>query len=66
MVDFTSSGIPGCSVVDSFSDARQRLDDVREDHDFGYESVRGYLELGGNRYLTELNQIGRASCRERV
>ena len=56
MVDFTSSGIPGCSVVDSFSDARQRLDDVREDHDFGYESVRGYLELGGNRYLAGIDQ----------
>ena len=45
MVDFTRSGIPGFSVTDSFADVKQRLDDVREDHDFGYESVRGYLEL---------------------
>lgn len=56
MVDFMRSGIPGFSVTDSFADARQRLDDVREDHDFGYESVRGYLELGGNRYLAGIDQ----------
>ena len=46
-MNFTKSGIPGISVTDSFADVKQRLDDVREDHDFGYESVRGYLELGG-------------------
>ena len=45
MVDFTSSGIPGCSVVDSFSDVKRRLDDVCGHNDFGFESVRGYLEL---------------------
>ncbi len=56
MVDFTRSGIPGFSVTDSFADVKQRLDDVREDHDFGYESVRGYLELGGNRYLAGIDQ----------
>ena len=56
MVDFTRSGIPGCSVTDSFADVKQRLDDVREDHDFGFESVRGYLELGGNRYLAGIDQ----------
>ena len=56
MVDFTRSGIPGFSVTDSFADVKQRLDDVREDHDFGFESVRGYLELGGNRYLAGIDQ----------
>ena len=55
-MDFTRSGIPGFSVTDSFADVKQRLDDVREDHDFGYESVRGYLELGGNRYLAGIDQ----------
>lgn len=44
-MDFTKSGIPGFSVTDSFADVKQRLDDVHEHNDFGYESVRGYLEL---------------------
>jgi len=56
MVDFTRSGIPGFSVTDSFADVKQRLDDVHEHNDFGYESVRGYLELGGNRYLAGIDQ----------
>ena len=55
-MDFTKSGIPGCSVTDSFADVKQRLDDVREDHDFGFESVMGYLELGGKRYLMGATQ----------
>ena len=55
-MDFTKSGIPGCSVVDSFSDVKQRLDDMREDHDFGFESVMGYLELDGKRYLMGATQ----------
>ena len=56
MVDFTKFGIPGFSVVDSFADVKQRLDDVRERNDFGFESVRGALELGGNRYLIGVDQ----------
>lgn len=56
MVDFTSSGIPGCSVVDSFSDVKQRLDDVCGHNDFGFESVRGYLELEGKRYFMGVDQ----------
>ena len=56
MVDFTRSGIPGFSVTDSFADVKQRLDDVHEHNDFGFESVRGYLELGGNRYLAGIDQ----------
>ena len=56
MVNFTKSGIPGFSVTDSFANVRQRLDDVREHNDFGFESVRGYLELGGNRYLAGIDQ----------
>lgn len=56
MVDFTRSGIPGFSVTDSFADVKQRLDIVREDHDFGFESVMGYLELGGKRYLMGATQ----------
>ena len=56
MVDFTRSGIPGFSVVDSFAGVKQRLDDVRGHNDFGFESVRGYLELGGNRYLAGIDQ----------
>ena len=55
-MDFTKSGIPGFSVSDSFADVKQRLDDVREDHDFGFESVMGYLELGGKRYLMGATQ----------
>ena len=55
-MDFTKSGIPGISVTDSFADVKQRLDIVREDHDFGFESVMGYLELGGNRYLMGATQ----------
>ena len=55
-MDFTKSGIPGCSVTDSFADVKQRLDIVREDHDFGFESVMGYLELGGKRYLMGATQ----------
>ena len=55
-MNFTKSGIPGCSVTDSFADVKQRLDDVREHNDFGFESVRGYLELGGKRYLMGVDQ----------
>ena len=55
-MDFTKSGIPGFSVTDSFADVKQRLDDVHEHNDFGFESVRGYLELGGNRYLAGIDQ----------
>ena len=56
MVDFTRSGIPGFSVTDSFADVKQRLDDVHEHNDFGFESVMGYLELDGNRYLMGATQ----------
>ena len=56
MVDFTRSGIPGFSVTDSFSDVKQRLDIVRAGNDFGFESVRGYLELDGKRYLMGVTQ----------
>ena len=56
MVDFTRSGIPGFSVTDSFADVKQRLDDVCEDHDFGFESVMGYLELDNKRYLMGATQ----------
>ena len=55
-MNFTKSGIPGFSVTDSFADVRQRLDDVREHNDFGFESVRGALELGGKRYLMGATQ----------
>ena len=55
-MDFTKSGIPGISVTDSFANVKQRLDIVREDHDFGFESVMGYLELGGKRYLMGATQ----------
>lgn len=55
-MDFTKSGIPGVSVTDPFADVKQRLDDVREHHDFGFESVRGALELGGKRYLMGVDQ----------
>ena len=55
-MDFTKSGIPGISVTDSFADVKQRLGIVREDHDFGFESVMGYLELGGKRYLMGATQ----------
>ena len=55
-MDFTKSGIPGFSVTDSFADVKQRLDDVRERNDFGFESVRGALELGGNRYPIGVDQ----------
>lgn len=55
-MDFTKSGIPGCSVADSFADVKQRLDDVREHHDFGFESVMGYLPLDGKRYLMGVDQ----------
>lgn len=55
-MDFTKSGIPGISVTDSFADVKQRLDDVRENHDFGFESVMGYLELEGKRYLMGVTQ----------
>ena len=56
MMDFTRSGIPGFSVTDSFAYVKQRLDDVRERNDFGFESVRGALELGGNRYPIGVDQ----------
>ena len=56
MVDFMRSGIPGFSVTDSFSDVKQRLDIVRAGNDFGFESVRGYLELDGKRYLMGVTQ----------
>ena len=55
-MNFTRSGIPGCSVTDSFADVKQRLDDVREHNDFGFESVRGYLELEGERYFMGVDQ----------
>ena len=55
-MDFTKSGIPGISVTDSFADVKQRLDDVREHNDFGFESVMGYLELDGKRYLMGATQ----------
>lgn len=55
-MDFTKSGIPGCSVTDSFADVKQRLDDVHEHNNFGFESVRGVLELGGKRYLIGVDQ----------
>lgn len=55
-MDFTKSGIPGFSVMDSFSDVKQRLDIVRAGNDFGFESVRGYLELDGKRYLMGVTQ----------
>jgi len=42
-MDFTKSGIPGISVTDSFADVKQRLDDVREHNDFGFESVKDTL-----------------------
>jgi len=56
MVDFMRSGIPGFSVTDSFADVKQRLDDARGHNDFGFESVRGYLELEGKRYLIGVDQ----------
>ena len=56
MVNFTKSGIPGISVTDSFADVKQRLDDVHEHNDFGFESVRGVLELGGKRYPIGVDQ----------
>ena len=56
MMDFTRSGIPGFSVTDSFADVKPRLDDMREHNDFGFESVRGALELGGNRYPIGVDQ----------
>lgn len=55
-MDFTKTGIPGFSVTDSFADVKQRLDIVREHNDFGFESVMGYLELDGNRYLMGTTQ----------
>ncbi|WP_314823515.1 hypothetical protein [Corynebacterium matruchotii] len=55
-MDFTKSGIPGFSVSDSFADVKQRLDIVRAGNDFGFESVMGYFELGGNRYLMGATQ----------
>ena len=55
-MDFTKSGIPGFSVTDSFAGVKQRLDDVRGHHDFGFESVMGYLELDGKRYLMGATQ----------
>ena len=55
-MDFTKSGIPGFSVTDSFADVKQRLDIVRAGNDFGFESVRGYLELEGKRYLIGVDQ----------
>lgn len=55
-MDFTKSGIPGFSVIDSFSDVRQRLDIVRAGNDFGFESVMGYLPLDGKRYLMGATQ----------
>ena len=55
-MDFTKTGIPGFSVTDSFSDVKQHLDDMRENHDFGFESVRGYLPLDGKRYLMGVDQ----------
>lgn len=55
-MDFTKTGIPGFSVTDSFADVKRRLDIVREHNDFGFESVMGYLELDGNRYLMGVDQ----------
>ena len=55
-MDFTKTGIPGFSVTDSFADVKRRLDIVREHNDFGFESVRGVLELGGKRYLMGVDQ----------
>ena len=55
-MDFTKSGIPGVSVTDSFADVKQHLDDMCENHDFGFESVRGYLPLDGKRYLMGVDQ----------
>ena len=55
-MDFTKSGIPGCSVTDSFAGVKQRLDIVRAGNDFGFESVMGYLELEGKRYLMGATQ----------
>ena len=55
-MDFTKTGIPGFSVTDSFADVKRRLDIVREHNDFGFESVMGYLELDGNRYLMGTTQ----------
>ena len=65
MVNFTKSGIPGFSVVDSFSDVKQRLDDVHEHNDFGFESVRGVLELGGKRYPIGVDQNEVTQLRDR-
>ena len=56
MMDFTRSGIPGFSVTDSFADVKQRLDDVCGHNNFGFESVRGYLELEGKRYFMGVDQ----------
>jgi len=55
-MDFTKSGIPGFSVIDSFADVKQRLDIVRAGNDFGFESVMGYLPLDGKRYLMGATQ----------
>ena len=55
-MDFTKSGIPGFSVTDSFAGVKQRLDIVRAGNDFGFESVMGYLELEGKRYLMGATQ----------
>ena len=55
-MNFTKSGIPGISVTDSFADVKQRLDIVRAGNDFGFESVMGYLELDGKRYLMGVDQ----------
>lgn len=55
-MDFTKSGIPGFSVSDSFADVKQRLDIVRAGNDFGFESVMGYFELDGKRYLMGATQ----------
>ena len=55
-MDFTRSGIPGCSVTDSFAGVKQHLDIVRAGNDFGFESVMGYLELEGKRYLMGATQ----------
>ena len=56
MVDFTRSGIPGFSVTDSFAGVKQHLDIVRAGNDFGFESVMGYFELDGKRYLMGATQ----------
>jgi len=56
MVDFTKSGIPGFSVTDSFAGVKQRLDIVRAGNDFGFESVMGYFEIDGKRYLMGATQ----------